>query len=422
MGRQRTGQVAYVRGRWVARVLLHRDPRAPNGRPRYAEVAALRDGAEINGETPEAKVHALRYAARLQDRYDENTWTLPGREAPVSRATQVGPWVKDWLSRQRYPEAPRDLERVALWLDKTPLFRDLAVGKVTPRDVAAWLRRVRSTTTRTGKPPAPRTVRNVADPVARALRAAVFEGLLASDPFAVLPTEVRPKAVDADPMARRGYRLSRAEVETLLGEPSVEPRWAVMWRLLLLTGMRVSEAIALRWDDLLDESPLRRVVVRRQVHHRTRELVPLKTKDSRETPEHPLLREVLDWWRDVGWPEEYGRTPRREELVVPCRGQAGRPWGAADGPGGPIWSQDVHRALQRDLLACGIRAHRVHDFRHTLASLCADAGMHEHVAARWTHAPTGQTARHLYSMPAWSRQCDEMLKLTLTLRRSFRGG
>lgn len=41
----------------------------------------------------------------------------------------------------------------------------------------------------------------------------------------------------------------------------------------------------------------------------------------------------------------------------------------------------MYRALQRDLTACGIVSHRVHDLRHTLASLCADAGWEDVVHA-----------------------------------------
>lgn len=151
----------------------------------------------------------------------------------------------------------------------------------------------------------------------------MFEGFLVQDPFAVLPTEVRPQAVDANPIARRGYRLSRAEVETLLGEPSNEARWMVMWHVLMLTEMRVSEAIALRWCDILDDGArlLRHIIVNKQIHHRTRKIQPLKTQDCHEPPEHPLLREVLDWWQTAGWRAEYGREPRADELVVPCRGE-----------------------------------------------------------------------------------------------------
>ena len=105
-----------------------------------------------------------------------------------------------------------------------------------------------------------------------------------------------------------------------------------------------------------------------------------------------------------------------ETLVVPARGSSGRR-GAASGIGGPLWQQDIHRALQRDLTACCLPPHRVHDLRHTFVSLCADAGMAADVATRWTHAPTSTSARHLYLVPSWARQCAEMLKLQVVPRR-----
>ena len=118
-------------------------------------------------------------------------------------------------------------------------------------------------------------------------------------------------------------------------------------------------------------------------------------------------------WRGAGWPEEYGRKPTAEDLIVPGRSEPGRPWGTAEDAGGPLWSQAVDRAFKRQLAALGQRAHRVHDLRHTFASLCADAGMRENVAARWTHKPGGSSARHLYSVPSWAAQCAEMKLLVV---------
>lgn len=103
---------------------------------------------------------------------------------------------------------------------------------------------------------------------------------------------------------------------------------------------------------------------------------------------------------------------------MPARGSSGRRGGAASGVGGPLWQQDIHRALQRDLEACCLPPHRVHDLRHTFVSLCADCDLAPDVATRWTHAPTSTTARHLYLVPSWARQCAEMLKLQVTPRRS----
>lgn len=415
-----------MRGRWVARVCLHREPVAPGADPRYHQLAVVdTEGAELTSKTAEVRARARKFSARLQHLYNEGAWEPPTveRPAPPSTAaataeTTVGVWVVRWLGEQRYTEAGRDLERVTQWIDRTPEFRDMPLRTVTPQRAAAWLDALRELTTAKGTTPAPRTLRNVVDPVARAMRAAVFAEILGADPFAVIPSERRPKAVDADPTRRAFYRMSAGEVETLLGEPSIASRWLVLWHLLVLTGCRVSEAIALRWSDVVEDRPglLRRIRVTRQLHARSRKFTPLKTKDHREVPEHPLLRRVLDWWQGEGWREEYQREPTPADLIVPNRGSTGRPWGAADGAGGPQWSQDVYRALQRDLLACGIDGHRVHDFRHTFASLCADAGMAEEVAATWTHAPKKKEARDLYRAPAWPRQSAEMRKLELSPR------
>lgn len=423
MARPRTGQATYRRGRWVARILLHREPRTASGEYRTAQVTVTREGAPVAGKSPGDRSYAHRFAERLQGRYDDGSWTpensaanssTPSKSSPPpapSPASTVAAWVAVWLSGQSYSEAKRDAARLAVYLPACTL-GSVEVSKVTPRDVATFVRELRaSTSPRTLKAPAPRTVRNVYDVVRRALKAAVFEGLLLADPTTALPSSARPHATDAHPEARAGYRLAREEVEALLRVSS--GRWRVLWTLLALTGARLGEALALRWCDLHDDAPLRRIGIARQVHHRTRALTATKTREARTVPEHPELRRVLERWRSQGWPEEYGRAPRSENLLLPSRAEAGRPWGTASDAGGPLWAQDAHRALRRDLTAAGVRAHRVHDLRHTFASLCADAGMRENVAARWTHAPGGSSARHLYALPSWAAQCAELVLLRL---------
>jgi integrase len=428
MARPRTGQATYRRGRWVARILLHREPRTESGEYRTAQVEVTREGAPVTSKEPGAKSHAHRYAQRLQGLYDDGRWepvraaNSPGApdgsnsskasksspEAPVT----VGAWVVQWLATQSYSEAKRDAARVAVYLPPCELAR-VALGEVRPPHVARFVAELRaSTSPKTGAPPAPRTVRNVYDVVRRALKSAVFEGLLLADPTTSLPKTARPHAEDAHPEARAGYRLGREEVEALVAASA--GRWRVLWVLLALTGARLGEALALRWRDILEDTPLRRVVIARQVHHRTRMVTATKTREARTVPLHPELRRVLEVWRSVGWREEYGRAPLPEDLLLPARSDPGRPWGQASDAGGPLWAQDAYRALGRSLEAAGIRAHRVHDLRHTFASLCADAGMRENVAARWTHAPSGGSARHLYALPSWAAQCAEMVLLRVS--------
>ena len=428
MPRPRTGSVTFRKGRWYARLTLSRLPLGADGRHPRLEHAVEIQGQPLTAETKADEARARKWAQRAQELYDAGEWTPPGaakrevKVAPAGDALTVAAWCDWWLGEQDYSEAARDRRRtkeaLALLRPDGWSLGAVKLSAVTPQDIAAWLAivRTRQTThgpTKAPKPLAPRTVRNTLDPVARALRGAIFAGHLVQDPTAVLPTLVRPQAVDADPTKRRAYRLSRLEVEKILGATS-EPRWSMLWHILLLTGMRVSEAIGLRWSDIVDDEPLARILVVKQVHHRSRSVEPLKARNYREVPEHPLLKARLDWWAVEGWPAEYGRAPERGDLVVPCRGSAGRPRGTAEGVGGPLWQQDVHRALQRELDGLELPAHRIHDFRHTFASLCADAGMAEHVAERWTHSPTtGTTSRQLYALPSWERQCAEMLRLTL---------
>lgn len=422
MGRPRTGQASFSPrdGYWIARVLLHREPRNPNGRPRYASLTVLFEDKPLDRDTTVAQRYAQTFALHAQERYDAGEWVPPGATAaPPTSSQTVQTWVTSWLESQvntkSYAGAAKDLARCSHWLPRSPVFAQTTLRDLSPQLVAAWLVDLRASKSATGEVLASRTQRNVADPVRRAIRAAVFQGLVpGGDPFSALPRETRPKARDSDPEARTGYRMSRADVEVLLREPSIENRWKTFWHLLVFTGARVSEAIGLRWSDIIDDKPLRRIVIATQISGSTRKRTPTKTRDAREVPEHPALRACLDAWRTEGWPQEYGRKPEAGDLIVPCRGSAGRPWGTAEGSGGPLWQSVVWRAVQRDLEACGLAPHRTHDFRHTFASLCSDAGMAEAIASRWTHQPSTQAgARSLYVRTSWDRQCTEMLRLDL---------
>ena len=405
MSRKRTG-TAFRRGeRWVARITLHREPKTESGKHPWHELSVTRaDGKPIT------KNYARDFVRRAQERYDEGTWQPPRAVTPTERET-VLEWCTRWLAKKTYPSVDKDRSRVAQWLPRTR-FAQLAVDAVTPQDCASFVEQLAQLPSpRSKKPPAPRTLRNILDPVQRALRGAVFEQRLAADPFASLPTELRPQAKDADPAARAGYRLSQTEVRSLLTDPGVEDRWQVLWWIVVLSGVRIGEAIALRWSDLRADTPLQRLVVSGQIALGSTERTPTKTRTVREIPVHPELAAKLLWWKAEGWLREYGRVPIESDLLVPAHAERGRE--TAPTAGGPLRHQSAYRALQRDLEGCGIESHRIHDLRHTFISLCADAGIAADVAERWTHAPSGTSARRLYLAPSWARQCDEMTRLRI---------
>ncbi len=399
MPRPRTGGVALRDGHWYARITLHREPSKGGRAPRVEQRVEHPDGK------PVTEAFARGWALRWQARYDAGTW-LPHGDAAPALTTTVETWVDRWCARQTYTTAAQDRARVLRYLKGSALAAK-PVREVTPRDVAAWLAHARRTPSRRETLPAERTVRNAYDVLRRALAGAVFEGLLAQDPCAVLPSDVTPRAVDAHPERRRDYRLTRAEVEALLGDDATPDDRLVLYHLLLLTGARLGEATALRWCDVSPREPLAAVLIAEQYDPKRKRRRATKTLAVKEVPCHPELAAVLAWWR-ASWPRWYGRTAEAHDLIVPARKHR-----ATASVGGSRRQAAVWRELQSDLAGCAIAPRRVHDLRHTFVSLCADAGCAPEVASRWTHAPASTGARHLYLTPSWDRACAEMLKVTV---------
>ena len=106
-----------------------------------------------------------------------------------------------------------------------------------------------------------RSIANVITPLRLALDAAVGEGLLDVNPFdaAVLP---RRRAGRAWEMKERRF-LTREELGRLLD--AAPPKRRPLFDMLAATGLRISEAIALRWSDLHFDGPAPRLQVSRAI-------------------------------------------------------------------------------------------------------------------------------------------------------------
>jgi integrase len=106
-----------------------------------------------------------------------------------------------------------------------------------------------------------RSISNALTPLRLALDAAVAEGLLDANPaeHVVLP---RRRAGRAWSTRERRF-LTRAELVRLLDE--IPPKWGPLFELLAATGLRISEAIGLRWSDLVLDGPAPHLQVRRAI-------------------------------------------------------------------------------------------------------------------------------------------------------------
>ncbi|WP_330469348.1 site-specific integrase (plasmid) [Streptomyces longwoodensis] len=210
--------------------------------------------------------------------------------------------------------------------------------------------------------PSARTVQYVHAVLRSALQQAIREELIARNVARIVETptvnrkEVRP--------------LDAGEVKALL-KTARSHRLYALWLLLVSTGLRRGEALALTWSDVdLNAGTLR---VRRNVQRIRRELIFGTPKTTRSIRTVSLPR------RCVQALTEHRAAQERERAV------AGPKWKPTEGqPAGLIFTTSTGRVidprgLNRMLtILCRdakVRRVRVHDLRHTCASLLLAQGV-----------------------------------------------
>jgi integrase len=161
--------------------------------------------------------------------------------------------------------------------------------------------------------------------------------------------------------------LTKEELKRLLDIVQVHfPRHYPLFLLLARTGLRIGEALALQWGDI--DFNGRFITIQRGIS-RGRIETP-KNGKSRRVDMSLQLTEALKALKDQGG------TP----VVVPITRNEGAPeepseWVFTNGVGGFI---DVNnwrrRVFNKALKKAGLRRIRIHDLRHTYASLLIQAG------------------------------------------------
>lgn len=179
--------------------------------------------------------------------------------------------------------------------------------------------------------------------------------------------------------------LTPSEVKAFLAAAQQDPLY-IYFYLLITLGIRSGEALGLPWRAVdLSGGKLSIYQALRRVDRGSRlELSEVKTPNSRRTLALPAdVIGELEAHREVVGSEVQGGG-----LVI------------AAGSGQPINPSNTRRSLKRLAAAAGIPAVRVHDLRHTHASLALAAGVPvEVVSRRLGHASIGITLdlyRHLY--------------------------
>jgi integrase len=245
----------------------------------------------------------------------------------------------------------------------------MRLAEIEPRDVKRYAAEVARRGVSAG------TVRLALAPVKALLATAFEEGLIRSNPAAGLRIVSRPEA-DEESGSRREIRaLSEEELRRLLAE--VPAGWQLLVQFLAATGLRISEALALTWQDI--DFGRRRVRVRRRL--RSGKMGPLKSGYSRrDVPLAAPLAQRL--WR------ARGKAPAEALVFASPRGE-------------PLDRTRCYRVVKAAGERAGVPWAGLHTLRHTAATLAFRSGWNaKQVQALLGHHSPGFTlATYVHLLP-----------------------
>jgi integrase len=233
--------------------------------------------------------------------------------------------------------------------------------EVTPSEVAGFVAWLCDPAKQDGRALSDSTIRNITKPLRACLASAVRQGLIRSNPARDADMPHRPTAEgDEDEEVRA---LGRDELATLL--ELFPDRWRLFFTLLAMTGVRISEAVALQWRHMELDGPTPHVKMRRALVKGS--MGPLKSRYARrEVPlDHSLVLALREHHKATEWPGD-------EDPVFPSE------------TGGYLDAENLRRRVLKPTReeAC-LEWVGFHTFRHTCATLLFAEGRNAVQVQRW---------------------------------------
>ena len=286
----------------------------------------------------------------------------------------VGEYLETWLTGKH-----------ALKPKTTALYRDMTTNYLVPNLGEVRLLELRAhhldrmysniALGRRGRPLSPSTIRRVHAVLRSALNTAVKRRLIPYSPAEHI--ELAPEN------PRRAKPWTAEECQVFLRDIA-EDRLANLYHLILVTGMRRGEAIGLRWEDIdLDGACLFVVQQITEVHGRSVVGTPKTKRGTRLVPIDDNTIAILRRHREM---QDVEHTA----------------WGPAWNDAGLVFTREDGRALRPEYATrhfqalaktAGLPAIRLHDLRHTNASLALQAGVDMKVVSeRLGHSQMSITA------------------------------
>ena len=346
-----------------------------------------RDRRHVSGRTRAEVAGKVRLLERRRD---------DGLTSKAGRGPTVGQWLTHWLEHIAARKVrPRTLEsyQSTVRLHLSPGIGAQPLAKLQPEQVEALYGQMLAG----GLSPA--TVLRAHRVLSRALKVAMQRGKVARnvctlvDPPAARPTET----VGA---------LSAEEARRVLAAAKGE-RNGARWTVALALGLRQSEALALRWSDVdLERGSL---AVQRGVHRVAGQgLVYEEPKSQRSRRTLAVPAQLVDDLRTH-------RGAQLEERMAAANVWEDHGLMFAQPNGRPIDRKADWRAWRDLLAAAGVRTVRLHDGRHTAATLLLSAGVHPRVVMELLGHSQMRTTTDVYShvMPALAREAADTMGAAL---------
>lgn len=311
------------------------------------------------------------------------------KDSKAKLAIYLSDWCKNYCESKSTKATTRDTTKIHVHSYLIPHLGGRSLGSIRPADLTEFY----STLLKAGRTGrggsqgglSPKTVRNIAGTLHKALRDAVSNGLLVSNPAdkASLPRWERPELTVWDEV--EVGRFLRYSQET-------DNEHFALWRLLLTTGLRRGELLGLRWSDVDLVGATIRVAQTRVVSNGRVIVSTPKTRagartiaiDAQTVTELARLKNRQD--------ETFGT--RLTDLV------------ASRLDGRPIHPLTFTRTFQATAEKAGLPVMRLHDGRHTSATLALQHGVPVNVVSgRLGHSKTSTTL-DVYS--AWLPTADRL--------------
>jgi len=288
---------------------------------------------------------------------EHGTWV-----APVDLTTAQ--YLEDkWLPSLGAEElAPSTVDAYGLNVRRVvALIGRIPLQKLTRNDIAVMAARLASDTSkRKGRPLAPATRRGTLIALHRALGDAVKSGLLEANPAAGVK---RPKVRRPEMHTWTG-----AELSTFL-RATRSDRLGSLWHVLAMTGLRRGEALGLQWPDIDLEHG--RLALQRQ-----RVLKGYQVEERQTKSDKPRPISI-----DAG---TVAVLRRQSQKQLDDADEWGDAWVATGHvftrENGAAWHPDrITKLFNIAMAAVDVPRVRLHDLRHTWATLALRAGVHPKV-------------------------------------------